>query len=58
VREGRRRRVLAAAPRSSVATAAADACGLPLVKGNAVPGTAGLPSLLGLAREGYRILTF
>src|SRR5262245_49624988 len=40
------------------ATADADACGLPLVKGNAIPGTAGLPSLLGLARAGYRILTF
>ena len=40
------------------ATADANACGLPLVDGNAVPGTAGLPSLLGLARGGYRILTF
>jgi hypothetical protein len=40
------------------ATAEAKACGLPLVKGNAVPGTAGLPSLLALARDAYRILTF
>lgn len=40
------------------ATAGANACGLPLVGGNAVPGTAGLPSLLELTREGCRILTF
>jgi hypothetical protein len=40
------------------ATAAANACGLPLIAGNAVPGTAGLPSLLELTRGGYRILTF
>lgn len=40
------------------ATADANACGLQLVGGNAVPGTSGVPSLLALARDGYRILTF
>jgi len=40
------------------ATADARACELPLVKDFALPGTPGVPSLLGLVREGYRILTF
>lgn len=40
------------------ASAQAKACGLPLVGGNPVPGTSGLPSLLALVRDGHRILTF
>jgi len=40
------------------ATAEAKACGLPLVGDNKVPGTSGVPSLLALARDGYRIVTF
>lgn len=40
------------------ATADANAAGLPLVSGNAVPGTAGLPSLRALMQDGYQILTF
>ncbi|HSF66072.1 MAG TPA: DsrE family protein [Nitrospiraceae bacterium] len=34
------------------------ACGLDLIKENAVPGTSGLPSLSRLLDEGYTVLTF
>lgn len=40
------------------ATADAQACGLPLVDDYKLPGTSGVPSLLALARDGYRIVTF
>ena len=36
----------------------AEACGLSLIKDNAVPQTSGLPSLARLTAEGYAILTF
>jgi hypothetical protein len=36
----------------------AQACGLPLLADNAVPGTSGTASLLGLLRDGERVLTF
>ncbi|MEW6131508.1 MAG: DsrE family protein [Acidobacteriota bacterium] len=36
----------------------AEACGLELIKDNAVPQTSGLPSLARLTAEGYAILTF
>lgn len=36
----------------------AEACGLSLIKDNAVPQTSGLPSLARLNAEGYAILTF
>lgn len=40
------------------ATDSAVACGLELVKDNAVPGTGGLPSLARLTADGYTVLTF
>jgi len=36
----------------------AESAGLELVRGNAVPGTSGLPSLRRLAADGYHVLTF
>jgi hypothetical protein len=36
----------------------AEASGVPLVAGNPVPGTEGLPSLAGYVADGYRIVTF
>ena len=36
----------------------AEKAGFDLIKGNAVPGTSGLPSLRRLVSEGYTILTF
>ena len=36
----------------------AEARGFRLIRDNAVPGTDGLPSLRGLAEQGYTILTF
>lgn len=36
----------------------AERLGFPLITGNPVPGTAGLPSLATYAAEGYTILTF
>jgi len=36
----------------------ADDQGLARITTNAVPGTTGLPSLLGLQRDGFQILTF
>ena len=36
----------------------AEACGLPLRKDYALPGTAGIASVRALARDGYSVLTF
>jgi hypothetical protein len=36
----------------------ADDQGLPRLTANAIPGTSGLPSLLGLQRDGFQILVF
>lgn len=40
------------------ATESVEQAGFELVKGNPVPGTTGLPSLLELTREGYTVLNF
>ena len=40
------------------ARAGAEACALPMLQDNAVPGTSGLPSLERLCREGFTVLTF
>lgn len=40
------------------ATESALACGLPLLKDNALPGTPGVASLRALSNDGYRVLTF
>ncbi|CAG0934162.1 hypothetical protein PLCT1_02620 [Planctomycetaceae bacterium] len=40
------------------AKAEAEKSGFSLIKGNAVPGTSGLPSLAKYAAEGYTVLTF
>ena len=40
------------------ATEDAEKSGFDLVKDNAVPGTAGLPSLRALAEQGYNVATF
>jgi hypothetical protein len=40
------------------ATEAAEKAGFDFLKDNAVPGTAGLPSLRTLAMEGYNVATF
>lgn len=40
------------------ASEAAQKSGYELLKGNAIPGTSGLPSLRNLSAEGYTILTY
>lgn len=40
------------------ATEEAQRSGFDLIKGNAVPGTSGLPSLRALAAEGYQVMVF
>jgi len=40
------------------ATESIEACGLPLLKDNPLPGTSGVASLRALSQDGYRVLTF